>query len=78
MKKKEERFLPAAGYRTADDMNDDYARTYINPGIGIGLYWTTSASDRRAMYLRLNENSVELYDGQRFWGCSVRLVRDAN
>jgi hypothetical protein len=69
-------FLPAAGYRVYDDINDGYARTYINFGIGDGAYWTTSASENRAMYLSLNENRVELYDGMRFWGCSVRLVRN--
>ena len=69
-------FLPAAGYRTADNIDDEYARTYKNPDTGIGLYWTTSASDRRAMCLCLDENRVELYDGMRFWGLSVRLVRN--
>ena len=69
--------LPAAGYRFFGDMFDDYARTYINPGVGVGYYWTASHEWIGAVSLKFSDDTCVLTEDEvRFAGMSVRLVQD--
>lgn len=61
-------FLPAAGYRFG---TQDYAAG------SSGNYWTASSSDGgHAWYLDFHDCSFSIHIGERYYGHSVRLVRD--
>ena len=60
-------FLPAAGRRYGTDV--------YNVGFN-GYYWSSSAyGDYGAFYLYFDSYGVYTYNGSRFYGRSVRLVR---
>lgn len=64
-------FLPAAGYREASTVTD--------AGIGAG-YWSSSSSDVKyafGLYFESDYMTIQ-YGGNRKYGFSVRLVRDAD
>lgn len=74
--------LPAAGYRTFNNyLEDDHARTYRNPAVGVGSYWTASTVSDGSSYIMnfgFGEDYVTFSETYRFFGLSVRLVHDAN
>jgi len=64
-------FLPAAGYRDASTVKD--------AGVGAG-YWSSSSSNATyafGLYFESDYMTIQ-YGGNRKYGFSVRLVRDAN
>lgn len=65
-------FLPAAGSRNGDGVS--YVYGHIS-----GSYWSASNSTYAsyAFFVQFYENNLTTTDVQRFLGCSVRLVRDA-
>jgi hypothetical protein len=63
-------FLPAAGYRWNDELK--YAGYY-------GSYWSSSLSTdypRYAWYFYFNSGGADVYGGYRYYGQSVRAVRE--
>ena len=62
-------FLPAAGYRNGTSV--------YNVGY-FGFYWSSTPNDDDAWSLLFRDSGAYMYDYGRNYGCSVRLVRDAN
>ena len=61
-------FLPAAGYRYGS--NVDFVQIF-------GIYWSaTEFNSYNAYYLNFYSDEAYMYDGNRDYGLSVRLVKD--
>lgn len=73
-------FLPAAGYKTQD--SDGHMIIFMS--YDSGLYWTASTDytavgdSKGAFNVGFSQYGVDIYQGIRCQGQSVRLVRDAN
>ena len=60
-------FLPYQGYRDGTD--------FVQEG-EVGYYWTATSNDsKQAIYINININQSSQVTGNRYLGCSVRLVQ---
>lgn len=74
-------FLPAAGYRSEEGGSDPYSSIYLHQVGEYGYYWSSTHIDSKLAFRHYfsNDNMSTNdgnYNGNRYRGESVRLVRD--